>query len=88
MGLSRAPNPTHADVGLNLLVLAGVFIVTLNASSAFDKVNIYGLMTKLIKRNVPFDVIRTLLSWYTYSIACVKLSKYYSECISIKSGVK
>ena len=65
-----------------------VFIVALNASSAFDKINIYGLMTKLIKRNVPFDVIRTLLSWYTYSIACVKLSKYYSECISIKSGVK
>ena len=37
-----------------------VFIVTLDASSAFDKVNICSLMTKLIKRNVPFDVIRTL----------------------------
>ena len=39
-----------------------VFNVTLDASSMFDKVNLYGLMTKLIKRNVPFDVIRTLLS--------------------------
>ena len=65
-----------------------VFIVTLDASSAFDKVNIYGLMTKLIKRNVPFDVIRTLLSWYTNSQACVKLSGYYLEYISINSGVK
>ena len=67
-----------------------VFIVTLDASSAFDKVNIYGLMTKLIKRNVglPFDVIRTLLSWYTNSKACIKLSGYYSEYICINSGVK
>ena len=64
------------------------FFVTLDASSAFDKVNIYGLMTKLIKRNVPFDVIRTLLSWYTNSKACVKLSGYYLEYISINSGVK
>ena len=65
-----------------------VFIVTLDASSAFDKVNIYGLMTKLIKRNVPFDVIRTLLSWYTNSKSCVKLSGYYWEYIGINSGVK
>ena len=67
-----------------------VFIVILDASSAFNKVNIYGLMTKLIKRNVPFDVIRTLLSWYSNSRpkACVKLSGYYSEYISINRGVK
>ena len=65
-----------------------VFIVTLDASSAFDKVNICGLMIKLIKRNVPFDVIRTLLSRYANSKACVKLSGYYSGYISINSGVK
>ena len=65
-----------------------IYIVTLDASSAFDKFNIYGLMTKLIKRNVPFDVIKTLLSWYTNSNACVKLSGYYSEYISINSEVK
>ena len=50
-----------------------LFIVTLDASSAIDKVNIHGLMTKLIKRNAPFDVIRTLLSLYTNSKACIKL---------------
>ena len=51
-----------------------VFIVTLDALSAFDKINIDGLKTKLIKRNVSIDVIRTLLSWDTNSKACVKLS--------------
>ena len=39
-----------------------VCIVTLDDSLAFDRVNIYGLITKVIKRNVPFEVIRTLLS--------------------------
>ena len=65
-----------------------VFIVTLDASSAFDRVNIYDLMTKLIKRNVLFDVIRILLSWYAENKACVNLSGYYSKYISINSGVK
>ena len=60
-----------------------VFTVTLDASSVVDKVNIYSLMTKLIKRNVPFDVIRILLSWYTNSKACVKSSGYYSEYILV-----
>ena len=39
-----------------------VCIVTLDDSLAFDRVNIYGLITKVIKRNVSFEVIRTLLS--------------------------
>ena len=78
---------TVFNVNYFLKKSSDVFIVTLHASLAFDKVNIYGLMTKLIKRNVPFDVIRTLLSWYTNSKACVKLSGYYSEYISINSGV-
>ena len=50
-----------------------VFIITLDASSAFDKVNIYGLMIKLIKREVLFNVIKTLLSFYTNSIIILKL---------------
>ena len=65
-----------------------VFIVTLDASSAFYKVNICGLMTKLIKRKVPFDRIRILMSWYTNSKICVKLSGYYYEYININSGVE
>ena len=40
-----------------------VFIVTLDASAAFDKVNVYGLLTKLIDRDVSFNVVRVLLSW-------------------------
>ena len=51
---------TISNVNYFLKKSSDVFIVTQDASSAFDKVNIYGLITKLIKRNVTFDVIRTL----------------------------
>ena len=39
-----------------------VFIVTLDASAAFDKVNLYSLLTNLIDRDVSFDIVRVLLS--------------------------
>jgi hypothetical protein len=53
-----------------------VFVVTLDASSAFDRINFYALLTKLIKRNVPFEVIRMLWSLYECrpSNACLRIS--------------
>ena len=50
-----------------------VYIMTLDATAAFDKVNVYGLLGKFLDRKVPFDIVRVLLSWYTNSQACVKL---------------
>ena len=87
-GCDKSVYTVSIDVNYFPKKSSDVFIVILDASSAFDKVNIYGLMTKLIKRNVPFDVIKTLLSWYTNRKACVKLSGYYSEYIGINSRVK
>ena len=42
-----------------------VYIVTLDASAAFDKVNVYGLLSKLIEKGLSFDIMRELLSRYT-----------------------
>ena len=50
-----------------------VFIVTLDASAAFDKVSIYGLLTKLVDCDISYDIIRLLFSWYGQSRACVRL---------------
>ena len=41
-----------------------VYMVTLNTTAAFDKVNTYGLLSKLLDKSVPLDVVRTLLSWF------------------------
>ena len=65
-----------------------VFIVTLDASAAFDKVNIYGLLTKLIDCDISYDIIRVLLSWYGNSRACVRLGGCLSDYIDIRSGIK
>ena len=68
--------------------LSDVYIVTLDATAAFDRVNIYGLLGKLIDKNVPYEVVRVLLSCYTNSKACVRLNGYLTDYIVINSGVK
>jgi hypothetical protein len=65
-----------------------VYVVTLDASSAFDRVNVFGLLTKLIDRNVPFYVIRVLLSWFVKTNACVRLNGVCTDFMDVNSGVK
>ena len=65
-----------------------MFIVTLDASAAVDKVNVYGLLTKLIDRDVSFDVARVLLSWYVNTGICMRLNGYCANYFDIKNGVK
>ena len=38
-----------------------VFVTTLDASAAFDRINIYGMLSKLMKLNVNFSFVRILL---------------------------
>ena len=42
-----------------------VFITTLDANAAFDKINNYGMFSKLIKLKVNVYIIRLLLRWYS-----------------------
>ena len=65
-----------------------VYLMTLDATAVFDKVNVYGLLGKLLDRKVPFEIVRVLLSWYTNSQACVKLDGFCTEFITINIGVK
>ena len=65
-----------------------VYIMTLDAPAASEKVNVYSLLGKLLERKVSFEIVRVLLSWYINSQACVKLDGYCTEFITINSGVK
>ena len=49
-----------------------VFVTTLDASAAFDRINIYGMLSKLMKLNVNFNIVRILLCWNTKFGAKVK----------------
>ena len=63
-------------------------ITALDASSALDRINIYGLMTELFNANVPFDLIRVFLSWYSCRLACVRVLGECITFIDVHSGVK
>ena len=47
-------------------------IATLDASAAFDKINIYGMLSKLIRLQVNFDIVRLFMSWYSSIESMVK----------------
>ena len=65
-----------------------VYMVTFDASAAFDKVNTYGFLSKLLDKGVLFDVVRTLLNWFGKNYACVRLNDCYSDYIEINNGIK
>ena len=78
-----------SNVNYFLKRYSDVYLMTLDATAAFDKVNVYGLLKKLLDRKVPFEIVRVLLSWYyTNSQACIKLDGYCTEFITINSRVK
>ena len=41
-----------------------VYIATLDASAAFDKINTYCMLSKLIKLQVNFDIVTLFMIWY------------------------
>ena len=46
---------------------SNVFMVTLDAAAAFDRINLFGLLSKLIDKGVFCGFVRVLLSWYSVS---------------------
>ena len=65
-----------------------VYIATLDASAAFDKINIYGMPSKFIKLQVNFDIVRLFMSWYSSIQSMVKWASELSDIFRIKSGVR
>ena len=57
-------------------------------SKAFDKVNHFGLYTKLIKRNIPVDLLHLLINWYDKCFAFVRWNGALSRCVELLCGVR
>ena len=62
--------------------------MTLDASAAFDKINTYVLLSKLLDKDLPFEIARVLRSRFKKRYVCIRLIDYYSDYIEIKSGIK
>jgi hypothetical protein len=65
-----------------------VFVLFLDASKAFDKVDHSILFRKLINRGVPKCLIRLLVFWYSNQKLCVRWTSVLSSCFSVSNGVK
>jgi len=58
-----------------------VNVCLLDLSKAFDKVNRYGLYTKLMNRSVPLQVLSVLENWLSLCLSCVKWGSVMSYCL-------
>ena len=65
-----------------------VYSCFVNASWAFDKINIFKLFKMLIQRNIPSSILRTLLYCYRHPIIQVKWSKENSREFGALNGVR
>ena len=65
-----------------------VFSVFLDATKAFDQVNHYKLLKKLIARHVPTCFVRLLQYWYAHQTMQVKWDNCLSESFLVTYGVQ
>ena len=65
-----------------------VYVAFLDASKAFDKINHFHLLSKLIDRNVPILIVRLLYYWYTTQLFMVRWGKYTSVPFHVTNGVR
>lgn len=65
-----------------------VNLCALDLTKAFDKVNHFGLFTKLMKRAVPVMVIKVLEYWFRICKTCVRFGSSVSSFVPLKCGVR
>ena len=80
----------HARTCIDRFVHGGstMNLCTLDLSKAFDKVNHSALLLKLMKRNIPVELIRILENWFSICFTCVKWNSVYSRFFKIDYGVR
>ena len=59
-----------------------------DASKAFDKINHWFLLPKLIARNIPIIIVRFLLTWYTSQTFLVRWNNVLSQSFTVTNGVR
>ena len=67
---------------------SNVFVLILDASKAFDRVNYCKLFRELLKHDISPIVLRLLLYMYTGQTLRVKWGHTVSNCFIVRNGVK
>ena len=64
------------------------FARALDISKAFDKVNHYALLLKLMDRLVPIELLNLFESWLGNCFSYVKWNRSWSDCFNLSFGVR
>lgn len=65
-----------------------VYVAYMDASKAFDKINHFHLMAKLIKCNVPLIIVRLLYFWYSNQLFMIRWGGCISKPFYVTNGVR
>jgi hypothetical protein len=65
-----------------------VNVCALDLSKAFDRMNHYALLDKLMDRKIPNELLSILEGWFQGSITCVRWVRHVSPFFRLLSGVR
>jgi len=65
-----------------------VSIGAIDLKSAFDKINVFGLLNILHKRQINVRIINVLENWFTKCYMCTRWGECRSEYLPLSSGVR
>ena len=65
-----------------------VNLCTIDISKAFDKVNYFTLISKLVSRRLPRPLLNLLFKWLTNSYCVVKWNGVFSSWFKLNAGVR
>ena len=65
-----------------------VYVAFMDASKAFDKVNHFHLLSKLIERDLPIIIVRLLYFWFRSQRFIVRWGNCVSQSFNAQNGVR
>ena len=63
-----------------------VNVCTLDLSKAFDRMNHYALLIKLMERKLPLQLLAVFERWFNVSVTCVKSNEHVSHFFNLESA--
>ena len=67
---------------------SNVYVPSLDASKAFDRINHFKLFSTLIQHKLPYYFINIIVNWYSRLSVCVRWNISYSSELRVLSGVR